>query len=178
MKLGLFLNRFSLIRPREPWYSCALLSATVLLWIDLNSCGAHGISGQCLAHGARVTVQAYFDTDEPAIGAIVRVYNSEGKEVAGGTTDDLGAFTFPHPGIGNYKVVIDAGPEHRAELRLDLAQDRYAVETQTSTGPSRSTFTGYKLGKIAAGLLVIAILAVLVRQFLSRRNRSAGPGVQ
>ena len=149
-----------------------------MVWIDLNAACAHGISGQCLAHGERVTVQAYFDTDEPAIGALVRIYSSDGKEVASGKTDDLGACTFPHPGVGNYKVVIEAGPEHRAELRLDLTEDRYAVETQTSTGPSRGTFTGYKLGKIAAGLLAIAILAVLVRQFLSRRNRSAGPDVQ
>lgn len=139
---------------------------------------AHGVSGQCLAHGDQVTVHAYFDDDQPAVAASVCVRDSSGRELVSGTTDDQGAWTFANPGAGSYVVVIDAGGGHRTELRLELADGRFVNPTQVNRGPTRSTFTGNKLGKIAFGLLVIAALAIGLRQFLRRRVQPPASPVQ
>lgn len=144
--------------------------AWIWVFVVVPAAWAHGLSGQCLAHDDQVTVQAYFDTDEPAVGASVRVLDNSGSEIAAGKTDDTGAWTFANPGAGRYRVVIDAGAGHRTELKLDLAGSRYERETQASRGPSRATFTGYTLGKIALGLLAIAALAVTARMALRRRR--------
>jgi len=148
---------------------CLTLASTIVLAVSNCVC-AHGISGNCFVHGSRVTVQAYYDTDEPAPRADVQILDAEKKEVARGKTDDQGAWTFPHPGKGRFLAVIDAGAGHRAEVAIELGEAEIDISTVASTGPDRTTFTGYKLARIAAGLIAIGILAVITQQFLRKRR--------
>lgn len=142
-------------------------------WVE-----AHGISGQCHVRGGKVIVEAYFETEEPAADAKVAVMAKDGREIATGRTDEAGVWTFAHPGPGEFDVQLDAGAGHQHVMHLTLHEPSADEEQRVSSGPPRSAFTGFRFGKIAAGLTVIVVAALLLRWLLRRGRTATTPALQ
>jgi len=95
-------------------------------------------------------IKAIYDDGTPAQGIEVEVF-SDGKRVAGGTTDENGDFKFqPREDLGEI-TFISSSAGHRAELSLNIAQKKPAEELSL---PFRAAAgLGYLLG--IAGLAMI-----------------------
>ena len=64
-------------------------------------------------------VEAWFDGDLPAESARVTVADSRGSIIHSGTTDERGVWSFPKPGPGSYRIVVEStGHREVAILRI------------------------------------------------------------
>jgi hypothetical protein len=71
------------------------LAVLLILFSTAVICEAHDLSITCdLVPPDQATVHVYWAAIEPANGADVRVFDAEGNEIARGTTDEEGAFSF------------------------------------------------------------------------------------
>jgi nickel transport protein len=142
--------------------------ATLLILIfGASTISAHGIGVEAKLKGSTVHIEAYFDDDTPASDATVTLTDSEGKTVVRGKTDGKGAWTFPAPTAGNYRVIVNAGDGHQAKTTIAIpaitpSADDPAGERAVSEGPSRQEFTRVPWEKIALGLGGIAAVTTLL----------------
>ena len=128
----------------------ALLLAAVTVF-------AHGIGVEAKLKGKVVQVEAYFDDDTPAADAAVTVTEESGRVVAEGKTDAKGAWSFPIPPAGIYRVAVNAGDGHAAKISLrisapDPQPPPAAADAIISDGPSRGEFTRFPWDKVGLGL--------------------------
>src|SRR4051812_30615600 len=81
---------------------------------------AHKLGAEAKLVGNRIEVEAYFDDNTPAAGARVIALDAAERTVADGRTDERGRWQFPKPDSGLYRLVVDAGAGHRAEVPLTI----------------------------------------------------------
>ncbi len=97
-----------------------LIIATVML-----SCGtvhAHGANVFAWIDGDEVVVRANFGSRrKPAVDCPVRVSGPDDAPLLELMTDARGECRFPIPQARELRIVVDAGPGHRCECRLNLA---------------------------------------------------------
>jgi hypothetical protein len=114
---------------------------------------AHKMELDVKVENGRITVTAYYETDEPADEARVRVLDASGQEVLAGKTDAKGLWSAPQPLDGTYTVEVkEVG--HRAVRTITVG----AVQVEQE--PSRPATPW---GRVALGLAVIAALALGLR---------------
>jgi hypothetical protein len=101
-----------------------------------SSAAAHNLGAECKLRGANVEVEAYFDDDSPARDAKVHVLDQEGKTVAQGRTDAQGRWTFSTPPPGRYRVAVDGGYGHLAEVKITVPSARQPRKTRQVRRPS------------------------------------------
>lgn len=95
--------------------------ALLIVLISTTIARAHGISVLCdVEPPNHVVVTAYFGM-EPAAGAAVRVTDTHGAELAIGTLDESGRYTFAAPEAVAYVFEVTIAG-HRAQCRLDPDQ--------------------------------------------------------
>jgi hypothetical protein len=162
-----------------------------LLLLAPAAASAHAVGVEAKLRGTRVAVEAYFDDDTPAADATVKVTPFDGGAVvAEGKTDAKGAWSFPVPAAGKYRVTVDAGGGHIARTTITIpaaatppatpgeaAPQVGAAEEVVSDGLTRAEATGpRRLLTAAAGLVVIAGLTWGVRSVMRRKPAGAAEG--
>ncbi len=83
--------------------------------------GAHALAHtplcSCWDNGdGTVTCEGGFSDGSSAAGSEVRVVSMDGKVLVKGKMDEMSTFTFKKPDCA-YKVIFDAGPGHKAEVK-------------------------------------------------------------
>ena len=138
------------------------------LWPLPAAAAAHAPGVEVKLVGATVRVEAFFDDNTPAAAAKVTVTDEAGTEVAAGVTDSAGLWTFPTPPPGEYRIRMDAGVGHVARRKFTVP-DAATEGATISDGPTRDEATGpWRWAKAAAGLLIIAVIALIARRWLRR----------
>jgi hypothetical protein len=143
-----------------------------------TTASAHGVGVEAKLKGTVVHVEAYYDDDTPAAQSTVTVTAEDGRAIAEGKTDAKGAWSFPAPPAGTYRVTVNAGDGHLAKttVRVPLPESQpapTAVDTTVSDGPSREEFTRFPWEKVALGLGGIAVVTAAIWWWGRRRNASA-----
>lgn len=116
--------------------------------------GAHDMNATVQVGAGSVRVEVFFEEDLPAERAAVRVTDAAGAEVAAGTTDERGVWTFPAPPPGEY------------QLRATCIGHAAAVGFMVAAAPAAEpvAYTGWRLNKAvglgagAGGLLGVSAL--------------------
>ena len=67
-----------------------------------------------------LSIEAYYDPDEPADDVKITLQDSAGNIVAEGRSDAKGVCRLPRPTGGTYRIVADDGQGHRAEMSLEV----------------------------------------------------------
>jgi len=83
---------------------------------------AHKLSVFAYAEGNKVFVEGYFADGKKAQNSNVQAFDSAGKVVAQGTTNDKGQYLFEVPKADDLKIVINAGMGHRGEYMLPASE--------------------------------------------------------
>lgn len=147
------------------------MRAVVLMLIAFPAAAsAHAIGADATIKGGRVHIEAYYDDDTAAIDASVLVVG-DGKEVASGTTDSAGKWSFAAPPPGDYRVTVDAGAGHRVTIKVKVPNGLPASpveERPVTEGKRREEFTrvpwqGLTVGVGALGLIAVASWAMRKR---------------
>jgi hypothetical protein len=146
----------------------ALLAGATLT----GSASAHALGAECKLRDGRLVLEAYFDDDTAARDAVVRLLDAEDNVVAQGRTDDEGRWSCSAPEPGRYRVVVDAGAGHLAQLRLTIPKADPPAESAISEGPSRREFTRFPWLNVSLGLVILASIALLGRTLSRRRSRA------
>jgi hypothetical protein len=133
-------------------------SLCVLLMCLLGSTPAlaHKLRFDVTQTGRDVRIEAYYDTDDKADGASVRVVTEAGELLYTGQTDHAGFYTFTAPADGKYKVTVDAGDGHQWSRRVVVP----APEFPDSPEPTRAEVVQIPYARLAFGVAIIAGLAV------------------
>lgn len=111
--------------------SAAILLATTTVATTTAWC--HGISVFAWLEGERVIVESKFSGGKRPMGATVRVFDPEGKELLTGVTDAHGGWSFDLPQRTALKIVLEAGMGHRGEWTLSAAE----VGATSSAAPAK-----------------------------------------
>lgn len=160
-----------------------LAPALGLVLVSPAGAAAHALGVEARLAGGRVTVEAFFDDNTPAVGAKVAVAREDGTPATAGETDERGAWSFPAPPPGRYVLTVDAGAGHRAKTAVVIPPpDEPTPPTGpariVSEGPTRAAATGpWRWLAAAAGLAVIGLVTLAARQLArSRRERNVTDG--
>jgi hypothetical protein len=153
-----------------------ILFAFVVLVIVPQSAIAHNVGLSCKLHGDRMIVEAFYDDDSPAVRAKVRVLAAD-VEVAGGLTDDKGAWSCARPAPGKYRIELDAGAGHHAKDAITVPSDGNAPTAAPQVigdAPRREEFTRFPVLGLLYGLLIIAALAAVLLLAAAFRKARGG----
>lgn len=90
--------------------------------IFVNSADAHKVSVYAYREGDSVLGECYFARGFPCKNSKVEVYDSRGRKIMETSTDEKGKFSFKTKETGQLRIVIQAGQGHRAEYKLEAAQ--------------------------------------------------------
>jgi hypothetical protein len=155
------------------------LLALLLAVVTAPSASAHALGVECQVVGARVTIEAFYDDDTPAVHARVAVHDAGKRLVAEGRTNAQGRWSFDRPAAGRYEVTVNAGGGHRTSVpivvpeavsasgdvtaegkREDDTADRAPATRRVSEGPTREEFTRIPWLNTGIGLGVIAVVSL------------------
>ena len=147
------------------------LLATGLLLLNSGATWAHALGAECSLKNGKVSIEAYFDDDTPAVNALVEIHDGADKIVSTGKTDVKGFCSLPAPVPGQYRVVVEAGMGHRKTIAITvpgtLAPPSVPPET-ISVGPTREEFTRFPYVNVGVGLAAILLISLL---FLFARKK-------
>ena len=113
-----------------------------------------------------VTVVVVDDRGDPLAGAFVRVTTADGRDVAAGTTDVNGNFTFQAP-FGVYTVEA-AKPGYREAVGAINVPQSMLITLELEPGPQ---VLAMRYGPIAVGLAGLALIAGLIYRVRDRIAR-------
>jgi nickel transport protein len=109
------------MKTRLPFFAVSALGV-VLLFAATSL--AHRVNVFAWVEGDKVFVECKYPDGTKVHEGVIRVFDSSGKELLKGKTNDKGEFAFKVPKIDDLKIVLEAGMGHRAEWPLskqDLA---------------------------------------------------------
>ncbi len=86
-----------------------------LLVLSVTSAHAHRVNIFAYAEGNTVMTESFFSGGKPAMNSKVEVFDSSGKKLLEGKTDNEGIFSFAIPARDDLKIVVYAGEGHRSE---------------------------------------------------------------
>lgn len=142
--------------------------ALALLLATVAPVRGHGLGAECKVKGEHLEIEAYFDDDTPAGLAKIAVLDADDREVAAGRTDEQGHFRAAAPPPGRYRVVVDAGSGHRAEVKFRVGERVAPGSVVVSEGPAREEFTRFPWLNVMLGLGLIGGLVLGWRLIRSR----------
>ena len=103
---------------------------------------AHKVTIFAWVEGDRVLTESKFSGGRRATRAEVAVFDRAGTRLIEGKTDGKGAFSFKIPKLTDLRIVLNAGPGHRAEWTItesEIRQAGYQEQTQETTAPVRES---------------------------------------
>jgi nickel transport protein len=109
------------MKTRLPFH--AILALGVVFLFAATSL-AHRVNIFAWVEGDKVLVECKYPDGTKVKEGVIRVFDSAGKELLNGKTNDKGEFSFKVPKVDDLKIVLEAGMGHRGEWPLskqDLA---------------------------------------------------------
>jgi len=100
---------------------------------------AHRVIIFAWVEGGKIFTESKFSGGKPVKRGDVIVYDSEGKELLRGKTDDKGEFSFQVPKKTSLKIVLVAGMGHRGEWTIPVSELEDVAGPQTQITTSRKT---------------------------------------
>ena len=136
-----------------------VISVAAGLLLAPSIAGAHDMNATVKVGADSVRVEVFFEEDIPAEFAKVSVTDATGTEVAAGTADERGVWTFPTPIPGQYTLSATC-IGHAAPVSFTVA----AAEAPpvVYTGDRLNKTVGLTAG--AGGLLGVSALVWLLRR--------------
>lgn len=114
----------------------SILLMSTLAW-------AHKVNVFAYSEGGTIFTESYFPDGRKVQGGKIEVYDSAGKKLLEGTTDDKGVFDFPTPKKDDLKIVLIATMGHKnffllkAE-ELEMVAGETDIATETSIAEQKS----------------------------------------
>ncbi len=131
---------------------------------------AHGLFANVKVIDGTVRVEVFFEDNEPAKQAKVKVLNAANDVILEGTTDDAGVWTCPAPQTGRYTLNVKH-TGHSAKGSFQIVPPDAPPPPQTE--PTREDLTGpQRLLWVSGGLAVVAV--VFGGWYLMVRKRASG----
>jgi hypothetical protein len=132
----------------------AILSLVLLI---LSVSHPHKLCAKAEVLDNQLRVEAWFDNDEPAEGAKVRLLQGT-TVVQEGIADDRGLCFLKVPPTGTYVIDVNAGGGHRTEVNYALGD--------VAAGDSKEAVQDRRWWGALAGLVVIVGLTLMARHWL------------
>jgi nickel transport protein len=116
------------------------LAVLALLCASVAVSSGHGVNVFVYVEGDSIIAEAYFSKSAKAKDCIVEVYDSQGKKLLQGKTDQQGIYAFKiadlPPVSGDLKFVLLAGQGHQGEFTLAAADLPKGARTDAASAPA------------------------------------------
>ena len=126
---------------------------------------AHRVSVFAYQEGGRIFVEGFFSDGTPTRHATVEVFDTGGKKLFSGKTDQKGTLSFKVPQASAMKIVLNASMGHRAEILFHLTSPPGGKATPANTGVKASPEAS---AAFQTGGITEARLRDIVRQEVSK----------
>jgi nickel transport protein len=93
---------------------------------------AHKVNVFAWVEGDTVHVEGYFAGNKKAQDSLVEVFDSTGKKLLDGRTDQQGEFAFKIPKITDLKIVLTASMGHRIDVVIPMCELEEVSPTKTT----------------------------------------------
>lgn len=164
----------------------SLLTFLSILLFYQSAAFAHKVYLFAWTEGDMIHTESYFGGNKKVQGGTVKVFDTKGKELVSGTTDENGEFSFKIPEIADLRIVLKSSMGHGAEYLFKKSEfssgqvpaAEVAAEPDTgqeSEAPLRVTPEGGRLRKEIDAALD-AKLKPVIREIAELRKEK-GPGV-
>lgn len=133
-----------------------LLLSVIILVTGLTAAPAfaHKVNMFAYPEGNEIFIEGYFSDGKRPMHSEVKVFDSAGKELLSGLTNEEGQFSFVIPKDDDLRITLNAGQGHRTEYTLSRAELAGEVETAqqqvASEGETENGLPGQQSGSIEA----------------------------
>jgi nickel transport protein len=168
----------------------AAFSLTMVLMALAPLASAHKVNVFAWVEEDTIHVEGYFVGNKKAQDSLVEVFDSTGKKLLDGRTDQQGEFSFKVPKITDLKIVLTASMGHKndfvipmSELQEVSSQTRGESVNRTEPMPSEQKIVfGQTVSAVDFAQMEAVLDKVLDRKFttlsrLIRETRPKGPTV-
>lgn len=163
-----------------------VLPFIVILLFHTSAAYAHKVYLFAWTEGDMIHTESYFGGNKKVQDGTIKVFDSEGKELLNGRTNEKGEFSFKVPQIADLKIVLESSMGHGAEYlfkRSEFSTDQVpAVEVTSDTNtveepevPLQVTAGQNSLRKEFEATLDMK-LKPIIRE-LAKLREDKGPGV-
>lgn len=94
---------------------CNIFILIFILFFYASAAYAHKVYLFAWTEGDMIHTESYFGGDKKVRDGIIRVFNTEGKELVRGKTNENGEFSFKIPEIADLRIVLESSMGHGAE---------------------------------------------------------------
>lgn len=143
-----------------------MMPVLFLYFITVPHAYAHKVYLFAWIEGEMVHTDSYFPNKKKVIGGLVRVFDSSGRKLVEGKTDEGGAFSFKIPKKTDLRIVLEATMGHKTEYLLP------ADEVPEVTTTSEQTNGRIKLKKDQSSAPVqvnVELIRIMVEKALDSR---------
>ena len=138
------------------------------LLIILPSAFAHRVNVFAYVEGNTVYTESFFPDGKKVKNGIIEVYDTQGRKLLEGITDDKGQFNFKIPKKEDLKIVINASMGHRNSYIL--SQDELLISEAGKVQKLPKESVPYT--KIIGGIGCIFGIAGITFYFLSKKQKN------
>ncbi len=152
-----------------------ILFVMLYLFVTSSPTLAHRVFLTAYVEGDAVFVEAGFSDGTLCKHSTIEVFDSSGKKLLEGKTDEKGGFSFKPPQKTNLKIVLDAGMGHRAEYILPA--DELPEIAAESAEPRGETETVARIDSKEIELIVDRVIQKRLHpliQLVAKSQRKTG----
>ena len=156
----------------------------IFLFLYSSTAYAHKVYLFAWAEGDMIHTESYFSGNKKVRDGTIKVYNTEGKELVTGKTDENGEFSFKIPEIADLRIVLESSMGHGAEYlfkKSEFSPDSTAsAETLSNTDISQEPRTRITIGKDQLQKEIETALESKLKPVireLAKLREDKGPGV-
>jgi nickel transport protein len=104
------------------YFGYTLVCYTIISLVGVAAVHAHKVTIFAWAEGGRVFTQSKFSGGKAVKNGKVAVFDSQGRLLLDGQTDDSGEFSFQAPAVTDLTIVLSAGMGHQNSWKLSAAE--------------------------------------------------------
>lgn len=93
----------------------AIFILFIILLLFSSSAQAHKVYLFAWTEGDMIHTESYFSGNKKIQDGTIKVFDSEGKELVSGKTNEIGEFSFKIPEIADLRIVLESSMGHGAE---------------------------------------------------------------
>lgn len=123
-----------------------LFLVVCLLCFRIEPLDAHRVNLFAWVEGDTVHVESKFSGGKKVKAGKIIVTDPQGKELVKGTTNGKGEFSFKIPQKTDLKIVLIAGPGHRAEWKIAASEIQMPFSGNKPVPEKGNTFKGIIIG--------------------------------
>jgi len=148
-----------------------VLVCCLCLLIIAPSAFAHKVNIFAYVEGDTVYTESYFPDGRKVEGGIVEVYDSQGKKLVEGTTNDKGQFNFKFIKKDDLKIILNASMGHRNSYML--SRDEFSASGKEEIMEKRAKLEQEKIShrEVIGGIGYIFGIAGIIFYFLSKKKK-------